>query len=91
MTVAEYRRVGEPKACDSCGAPPDGVRNGLFRRNSEDHPKAKGLAVDHDHLTGKVRGFLCSSCNMALGMMDDDPEMIRNLLEYIESHATAVV
>jgi Recombination endonuclease VII len=40
--------------------------------------------VDHDHKTGKVRGLLCSSCNFALGSLQDDPKIIRGLLYYIE-------
>lgn len=41
--------------------------------------------VDHDHATGKVRGFLCSRCNKALGMLRDDPVRIRGLLAYLQA------
>ncbi len=44
----------------------------------------KGLAVDHDHKTGRVRALLCSSCNMALGGFRDDPALCRRAAEYLE-------
>jgi hypothetical protein len=44
------------------------------------------LSVDHCHVTGKVRGLLCNSCNVALGHLKDDPERIKALLKYLESH-----
>lgn len=43
------------------------------------------LAVDHDHLTGKIRGILCKRCNSALGLLRDNPNIIRKLAEYIEN------
>jgi hypothetical protein len=42
------------------------------------------LVIDHDHNTGIVRALLCRKCNVALGMMDEDPERIQQLKEYAE-------
>ena len=50
------------------------------------HSKRKGhrrLVVDHDHVTGEVRGLLCHPCNVALGLLYDDPQLIRTLADYV--------
>lgn len=39
--------------------------------------------VDHDHLSGHVRGLLCSPCNVALGMLRDDPGIAQSLVDYL--------
>lgn len=44
---------------------------------------AKKLAVDHDHITGEVRGLLCTDCNMAIGKLGDDIEGIERALAYL--------
>jgi hypothetical protein len=44
----------------------------------------KRLYVDHDHKTQAVRGVLCASCNRAIGLMQDDPERLRNAAEYLD-------
>lgn len=40
--------------------------------------------ADHDHETGEARGMMCSKCNMALGLLGEDPETIRGLAIYAE-------
>ena len=43
----------------------------------------KKACIDHDHQTGIVRGLLCTRCNTALGMLDDDPQKISLLSTYL--------
>lgn len=42
--------------------------------------------VDHNHVTGKVRGLLCTSCNSAIGQLKEDPALFAAALAYLEKH-----
>jgi Recombination endonuclease VII len=42
------------------------------------------LNVDHSHITGKVRGLLCHKCNKALGLLNDDPTVLQNAINYLK-------
>jgi hypothetical protein len=48
--------------------------------------KARHLAVDHCHKTGKVRGLLCSKCNTAIGSLEDSVVLIGAALGYLVAH-----
>lgn len=59
--------------CEACLAPFD---------------EAKGRTmpvVDHDHTTGEIRGILHDSCNVALGLLGDDPNRVEALASYISA------
>lgn len=44
------------------------------------------LNLDHDHSTGKFRGWLCAGCNLGIGKLGDDLESVKKALEYLERH-----
>ncbi len=41
------------------------------------------LHLDHDHKTKRVRGFLCFSCNTALGKFKDSRTLLFSAIEYL--------
>lgn len=45
------------------------------------------LHVDHCHKTGKVRGLLCTSCNLTLGRIGESIGTALALIDYLRKHA----
>lgn len=44
--------------------------------------KRKVNVIDHDHVTGKVRGAICNGCNVALHLVEN-PEALSRALVYL--------
>jgi hypothetical protein len=39
--------------------------------------------IDHDHVTGRIRGILCNNCNCGLGYFRDNPQLLHAAIEYL--------
>ena len=75
LTVADYNQLYRDAECWVCGATESVVAG-----------KPARLVVDHDHQTGKIRGILCHYCNMAVGLGEDNPAMLRRMADYLEDY-----
>lgn len=43
------------------------------------------VVLDHDHITGKPRAWICDSCNTGLGRFKDDIKTIQDAIEYLKN------
>jgi hypothetical protein len=49
------------------------------------------LVIDHDHVTGEVRGLLCNGCNTGLGLFRDNLTLLLWAVRYLETHGSDAV
>ena len=77
--VRELRKSAPPvpKVCRCCRKAPD---PNSFRNK---------LQLDHDHITGEFRGWICDNCNVSLSRAGDTIEGVKNLLTYLEEYETS--
>jgi hypothetical protein len=47
----------------------------------------KTAHADHDHNTNSPRGILCSRCNLAVGLLKDNPETCNSAAEYLRAYS----
>lgn len=72
LTPEDFQTMLESQggACALCGSDDPQHWSGRFQ-------------VDHDHDTGTVRGLLCAPCNGGLGLLNDDPALLRKAIDYL--------
>lgn len=61
-------------------------QNGLCFLCEEPDVAVGTLAVDHCHVSGKVRSLLCGNCNRALGLFKDNPQLLDKAANYLRAH-----
>lgn len=44
------------------------------------------IVLDHDHSNGRVRGWLCESCNTGIGRFDDNPQIVQKAIDWLVQH-----
>lgn len=45
---------------------------------------SSNLILDHDHITNEFRGWLCKSCNVGIGHLQDNLEGVKRALQYLK-------
>ncbi len=74
-TRRKYAPRPEPPNCEACGIPSLELSR-------------KKLFVDHCHKTNEFRGWLCTKCNVALGMVNDDINKLTLLIKYLHKYGS---
>ena len=48
-------------------------------------PDRRGMAIDHCHKTGKIRGLLCHHCNSVLGHARESLRVLSRAVSYLQN------
>lgn len=59
-------------------------QNGVCAICGETNKTGARLAVDHNHITGEIRGLLCMKCNVAVGKWGEDMQLFEKTLSYLK-------
>jgi len=70
LTLEQYQEMLEQQdgVCKICG---------------KENPNGQRLAVNHNHVTGKIRKLLCAVCNAALSRLEKDRDWGKKAIEYL--------
>ncbi len=61
---------------------------GLIETVKTHEGKVRSLSIDHNHITGKIRGLLCNKCNNGIGKLSVDEhgtELLCSAISYIRN------
>ncbi len=52
--------------------------------NTDQSKLSRKLVVDHCHASNKVRGLLCSHCNVGIGMLKENEDNLMAAIQYLK-------
>jgi len=55
----------------------------FYNTNIENPNGFQRAVIDHCHSSGKVRGILCHSCNVSLGLVKDNTDILVRMISYL--------
>jgi hypothetical protein len=93
LTIEEYETLFEYQngLCAICKQPEKRIgKNGLVCKLNIDHDHKH----DDEHIGSKLsckkchRGLLCYACNISLGLVGDDVERLKRMVEYLKGGET---
>lgn len=79
LTLQDYDglKSQQDNRCAICGVIPDGNAAKSY----------DGFHVDHNHVTGRVRGLLCGNCNTGIGMLKESEVVLQSAIQYLRHHS----
>ena len=81
---ANQSHIRAYKTAWNLGIPIEEVQDLLSRGVCDVCQSTERLRIDHCHVSSRVRGVLCDSCNKGLGFFKDDPARLRAALRYLK-------
>ena len=73
----KHKYPDEIYACPICGV--------TKWEQREDKPIST-WSLDHCHKTDEFRGWLCPRCNTGIGQLEDNVDILRKAMEYLQQH-----
>jgi hypothetical protein len=81
ISIEEYKKliVNSGNKCAIC-------KKTEIRKTGK-NDKMTLLCIDHCHSSNIVRGLLCFKCNTGIGQFEDNPELLKSAIKYLEHHS----
>ena len=90
LALSRGRSEARQKGHVACSASPQEIEDAFTGQcelcgKTEDE-LGKKLHMDHNHATGRFRGWLCPKCNTGIGYLMDDVVLLKSAIKYLERH-----
>ena len=76
----DYPRPDENHKCPLCLKTEKELRERISNRTRT------FWVLDHCHISGKFRGYICDYCNTSIARSFEDPKTLRRQADYLEKH-----